>query len=235
MFWQQPPSSSTGQLQFCSGGGEVPTVCFVHFQAARPQLCLSANIHSQFSSALLSRSRTYSAASARSCKSQRPHRCRIPPAFVACLKTQAMAALQSSFLGTETLSWGANVSSISVANPPKASRVTLTSASQPIRAMVASSPAATAAPVAAGGKISGLKARQIIDSRGNPTVEVDLALSGSSTTFRAAVPSGASTGIHEALELRDGNKAKYGGKGVELAVKNITEIIAPKLIGLDPR
>jgi hypothetical protein len=76
--------------------------------------------------------------------------------------------------------------------------------------------------------ITKIHARQIFDSRGNPTVEVDV------TTelglFRAAVPSGASTGVHEALELRDGVKAEYLGKGVKQAVKNVNEIIAPALI-----
>ncbi|CAI5494557.1 unnamed protein product [Closterium sp. Naga37s-1] len=84
------------------------------------------------------------------------------------------------------------------------------------------------------GEIASVKARQIIDSRGNPTVEVDLMTSKSSTVFRAAVPSGASTGIYEALELRDGDKSKFGGKGVLKAVANINNIIAPTLIGLDP-
>mgnify|MGYP000255802950 FL=1 len=81
-------------------------------------------------------------------------------------------------------------------------------------------------------KIKSIKARQIIDSRGNPTVEVDLE---TDRVYRSAVPSGASTGIYEALELRDGDKSVYGGKGVLNAVKNINELIAPKLIGLDPR
>ncbi|KAJ3342423.1 hypothetical protein HDU83_006096, partial [Entophlyctis luteolus] len=76
-------------------------------------------------------------------------------------------------------------------------------------------------------------ARQIYDSRGNPTVEVDVTTANG--TFRAAVPSGASTGIHEALELRDGDKTKWLGKGVLTAVANVNNIIAPALIdaGLD--
>lgn len=82
-------------------------------------------------------------------------------------------------------------------------------------------------------KIKFIKARQIIDSRGNPTVEVDLGTE--EKVFRAAVPSGASTGIYEALELRDGDKSKFGGKGVSKAVSNVNTIIAPKLLGLDPR
>jgi len=81
-------------------------------------------------------------------------------------------------------------------------------------------------------KITSLKAREILDSRGNPTVEVDLCTERG--MFRAAVPSGASTGVYEALELRDGDKSRYLGKGCLTAVKNINEIIAPKLMGLDP-
>jgi len=73
--------------------------------------------------------------------------------------------------------------------------------------------------------------REIIDSRGNPTVEADVHLS-SGASGRAAVPSGASTGEHEALELRDGDPARYGGKGVQMAVQSIEEHIAPALNGL---
>lgn len=76
--------------------------------------------------------------------------------------------------------------------------------------------------------LSRIHAREILDSRGNPTVEVDLTTAVG--TFRAAVPSGASTGIHEALELRDGDKSRFMGKGVLTAVKNINDIIAPFLI-----
>jgi len=79
--------------------------------------------------------------------------------------------------------------------------------------------------------ITSLKAREIFDSRGNPTVEVDLCTE--SALFRAAVPSGASTGIYEALELRDGDKGRCVGKGVLKAVANVNEKIAPKLLGLD--
>lgn len=75
-------------------------------------------------------------------------------------------------------------------------------------------------------------ARQILDSRGNPTVEVDV-LTDDGAMGRAAVPSGASTGIHEAVELRDGDKKKYVGKGVLKAVKNVNDIIADSLIGYD--
>ena len=77
-----------------------------------------------------------------------------------------------------------------------------------------------------------LKARQNIDSRGNPTVEVDLV---TDRLYRSAVPSGASTGIYEALELRDSDKSVYGGKGVLNAVRNINEVVAPKLVGVDIR
>ena len=75
-------------------------------------------------------------------------------------------------------------------------------------------------------------ARQILDSRGNPTVEVDV-ITDEGSLGRAAVPSGASTGIHEAVELRDGDKKKYLGKGVLKAVKNVNDIIAPGLLGYD--
>jgi enolase len=77
-----------------------------------------------------------------------------------------------------------------------------------------------------------IKAREILDSRGNPTVEVDVTLAGGAMG-RAAVPSGASTGENEALELRDGDKKRFGGKGVTKAVKNVTEKILPALRGVD--
>jgi len=80
--------------------------------------------------------------------------------------------------------------------------------------------------------ISAITAREIIDSRGNPTIEVDVKLA-SGALGRAAVPSGASTGEHEALELRDGDKKRFGGKGVQLAVANVKSKIAPLLIGHD--
>src|SRR3954464_5837123 len=76
--------------------------------------------------------------------------------------------------------------------------------------------------------------RQVLDSRGNPTVEVDVILEGG-TLGRAAVPSGASTGEHEACELRDDDRKKYLGKSVYKAVENVNSKIAPELIGLDPR
>jgi enolase len=77
-----------------------------------------------------------------------------------------------------------------------------------------------------------IHAREILDSRGNPTVEVEARLSDGGWG-RAAVPSGASTGAHEALELRDGDPARYGGKGVRKAITNIEERIAPEIVGLD--
>jgi enolase len=75
-------------------------------------------------------------------------------------------------------------------------------------------------------------AREILDSRGNPTIEVDVVL-GDGSVGRAAVPSGASTGAHEAVELRDGDKARFGGKGVLTAVRNVTDRIAPEIQGMD--
>ena len=75
--------------------------------------------------------------------------------------------------------------------------------------------------------------REILDSRGNPTVEVEVALEDG-TFARAAVPSGASTGEHEAVELRDGDKKRYGGKGVLTAVENVNEEIAEVVVGMDP-
>ncbi|HSW43325.1 MAG TPA: phosphopyruvate hydratase [Patescibacteria group bacterium] len=81
-------------------------------------------------------------------------------------------------------------------------------------------------------EIDYIDAREILDSRGNPTVEVDVVLADGSVG-RAAVPSGASTGVHEAVELRDGDKARYGGKGVQKAVENVREKIGPALIGTD--
>jgi enolase len=83
-------------------------------------------------------------------------------------------------------------------------------------------------------KISKIVAREILDSRGNPTIEVDVQLE-SGTLGRAAVPSGASTGEHEAWELRDGDKARFSGKGVRKAVANVNDKIAPALKGWDAR
>src|SRR5215468_9368552 len=81
-------------------------------------------------------------------------------------------------------------------------------------------------------QIKKIKAREVLDSRGNPTVEVDCVLEDG-VRGRAIVPSGASTGEHEALELRDGDKKRYLGKGVLKAVHNVNSIIAPALIGQD--
>ena len=86
--------------------------------------------------------------------------------------------------------------------------------------------------MASGSPITDIKAREILDSRGNPTIEVDVRLAGGALG-RAAVPSGASTGAHEALELRDGDSKRYGGKGVLKAVANVNDIIASHLKGAD--
>src|SRR5207253_8350650 len=75
-------------------------------------------------------------------------------------------------------------------------------------------------------------AREILDSRGNPTVEVEVALDDG-TMSRAAVPSGASTGAYEAVELRDGDGRRYGGKGVQRAVEAVLETIGPELVGIE--
>src|SRR5215207_1291956 len=77
-----------------------------------------------------------------------------------------------------------------------------------------------------------LHAREVLDSRGNPTVEAEVGLDGG-VLGRAIVPSGASTGEHEALELRDGDAKRYLGKGVKKAVANVINAIAPEVIGLD--
>ena len=81
-------------------------------------------------------------------------------------------------------------------------------------------------------KIKEIKAREILDSRGNPTVEVDVTLENG-ILGRASVPSGASTGVHEALELRDNDSARYLGKGVLKAVNNVNTIIREKIVGMD--
>ena len=80
--------------------------------------------------------------------------------------------------------------------------------------------------------ITEIQAREILDSRGNPTLEVDVILD-SGAAGRAAVPSGASTGAHEALELRDGDPKRYGGKGVLKAVRHVEQLIFPALRGMD--
>ncbi len=81
-------------------------------------------------------------------------------------------------------------------------------------------------------KINLIKAREILDSRGNPTIEVDVGLDNG-VTGRAAVPSGASTGTREAVELRDNDKKRFHGKGVQTVVDNVAKIIAPELVGFD--
>ncbi len=81
-------------------------------------------------------------------------------------------------------------------------------------------------------EIIDLQGREILDSRGNPTIEVDVELA-SGAFGRAAVPSGASTGAHEAVELRDGDQKRYGGKGVLHAVENVNQVIRPEVLGLD--
>src|SRR5271163_4809447 len=80
--------------------------------------------------------------------------------------------------------------------------------------------------------ITRVNARQVIDSRGNPTVEADVYV-GTGAKGRAAVPSGASTGEHEALELRDGDKKRWMGRGVEKAVENVNQTLGPSVVGLD--
>ena len=80
--------------------------------------------------------------------------------------------------------------------------------------------------------ITDVYAREILDSRGNPTVEVEVYLEDGSIGV-ASVPSGASTGMFEAVELRDGDKGRYLGKGVEQAVENVNEKIGPEIIGYD--
>src|SRR5512139_3347510 len=77
-----------------------------------------------------------------------------------------------------------------------------------------------------------IEARGILDSRGNPTIEVDVVLADGAVG-RAAVPSGASTGVNEAVELRDGEKDRYLGRGVRRAVENVIETIGPAVVGMD--
>ena len=82
----------------------------------------------------------------------------------------------------------------------------------------------------AGAAIRSVRAREVLDSRGNPTVAVQITLAGGASA-KAMVPSGASTGSHEAVELRDGDKSRYGGKGVLTAVANVNEVIGPEIVG----
>ncbi|TMI57739.1 phosphopyruvate hydratase, partial [Candidatus Bathyarchaeota archaeon] len=86
--------------------------------------------------------------------------------------------------------------------------------------------------ISGGSKIIDVKARQVLDSRGNPTVEVDVRTQDGSKG-RGTTPSGASTGIHEALELRDGDMKLFHGKGVLKAISNVIKIIKPSIIGND--
>ena len=81
-------------------------------------------------------------------------------------------------------------------------------------------------------EITKITAREILDSRGNPTLEAEVSTQSGAVGW-AAVPSGASTGAYEALELRDGDKTRYLGKGTKKAVRNVREVIAPKLLGMD--
>ena len=81
-------------------------------------------------------------------------------------------------------------------------------------------------------EIVDVMAREILDSRGNPTVEVEVTLDDG-TVGRASVPSGASTGMYEACELRDGDKNRYGGKGVSIAVENVNRELAEALLGMN--
>ena len=83
-------------------------------------------------------------------------------------------------------------------------------------------------------EIDTIHARQILDSRGNPTLECEVILADGSMG-RAMVPSGASTGEHEAVELRDGDESRFAGKGVEHAVNNVNDELAPQIVGLDAR
>src|ERR1700756_235203 len=83
-------------------------------------------------------------------------------------------------------------------------------------------------------RITDIRGREILDSRGNPTVEADVILD-TGVLGRAAVPSGASTGAREAVELRDGDKKRYGGKGVLKAVEHVNTVLRQALLGRDPR
>src|SRR5205823_144992 len=88
-----------------------------------------------------------------------------------------------------------------------------------------------ATPLGTMSEITAVLAREILDSRGNPTIEVEVQTD--SGRGRAAVPSGASTGEHEAIELRDGDKKRYLGKGVQHAVKNVMQALGPAIVGMD--
>lgn len=119
------------------------------------------------------------------------------------------------------------VQSINLLRGGRVQPTTALSIRRSVRMSVAAGP--SVAGVRTEALVKGLKAREILDSRGNPTVEVDLETS--TGLFRAAVPSGASTGAYEALELRDGDASRYVGKGVRKALANIRDVIAPAVIG----
>jgi enolase len=102
----------------------------------------------------------------------------------------------------------------------------------PVWALSSSPPLSSTKELRMNTRIQTIHAREILDSRGNPTVEVEITLDGGAMG-RAAVPSGASTGVHEALELRDGDKSRYGGKGVKKAVGHVNGEMAAALTGLD--
>src|SRR6201989_2369968 len=104
--------------------------------------------------------------------------------------------------------------------------------SPPFRLALDSAPTSRIIPAQMQTSIAEIIGREVLDSRGNPTVEVDVRLE-SGALGRAIVPSGASTGEHEAWELRDGDKKRYGGKGVLKAVQNVNLKIAPALLGQD--
>ncbi|MQL87439.1 hypothetical protein Taro_019979 [Colocasia esculenta] len=146
-----------------------------------------------------------------------------PPSTSAAMAlSQSGLVLRTPFLPSRLPS----VSPSSSASVPPGTRRSTT------RCSVAAAPASSR--TAGDSALRSVRARQIVDSRGNPTVEVDLR-TGDGRVYRSAVPSGASTGIYEALELRDGDKAVYGGKGVLQAVRNVNEVLATKLIGVDVR
>lgn len=121
------------------------------------------------------------------------------------------------------------VSSVPVISRHHQSPESISSRSPKWRASVAPGPTTMIRNTA--DKVKGVRAREILDSRGNPTVEVELITDAG--LFRAAVPSGASTGAYEALEMRDGDKSRYNGKGVLKAVGNIRDLIAPAVFGAD--
>jgi hypothetical protein len=145
-----------------------------------------------------------------------------------------MAAMRSTFL-TGSGSSGTVCSGGAARNEPQLGRqrsATVQVAARALDVATTTTPTTTTS-VRTATRIESVTARQVIDSRGNPTVEVDLVAGGN--VFRSAVPSGASTGIYEALELRDGDGMAFGGKGVLQAVRNINDVLGKKLLGLDAR